>query len=361
MQRVAIVSSTFPDSRPGGVPTYVEGRAARLARRCEVKVFALGQEDTPLRRGRVEQSALAPVDEFPKRFFVVWWRLVVGLIRYRPTRVEIHNIPVGLPLFLLCRAVYFFHGPAGMEAQLEGRSRTTVAVRAALEVAAIALSRRVCVVSRAFQQLLMDIHPRIARSRRPLVCYPRLLVPAVPGSSDLPFVPDAPGLTLVCVRRLVKRTGVTELVAAFCEAAERGSLSADTTLHIVGQGPELEPVRALVGSRPGGSSIYLHGRLSNEDRSNLYRRADWNIVPTQGLEGFGLVVVEAALEGCPSLVTDVGALPEVIEKLDGIGRICARSIHGIADALGQLSRPAQEERQQLLRLARIRFSVHEPQ
>lgn len=360
MQRVAIVSSTFPDSRPGGVPTYVEGRASLLARRCEVKVFALGQEDTPLRRGRVEQSVLAPVDGFRKRFFVVWWRLVVGLVRYRPTRVEIHNIPVGLPVFLLWRAVYFFHGPAGMEAQLEGRSRFTVAVRGALEVVAIALSRRVCVVSRAFQQLLMDIHPRIVRTRRPQVRYPRLLVPAVPGSSDQPSVPEAPGLTLVCVRRLVKRTGVTELVAAFCEAVERGSLSADATLHVVGQGPELEPVRALVSSRPGGSRICLHGRLSNENRSNLYRLADWNIVPTQGLEGFGLVVVEAALEGCPSLVTDVGALPEVVEKLDGIGSICPRSIQGIADALGQLRRPAQVERQRLLQLARTRFGVNEP-
>lgn len=360
MQRVAIVSSTFPDSRPGGVPTYVEGRAARLARRCEVKVFALGQEDTPVRWGRVEQATLGPANEFHKRFLFVWWCLVVSLIRYRPTRVEVHNIPVGLPVFLLWRTVYFFHGPAGMEAQLEGCSRTTVAVRNALEVAAIALSRKVCVVSKAFQQLLMDIHPRIARSRRPLVRYPRLLVPAGPRSLHLPSVPDVPGLTLVCVRRLVRRTGVRELVAAFCEAVERGSLSADATLHVVGQGPELEPIRLFVDSRPGGSNIYLHGRLSNEDRSDLYRRADWNIVPTQGLEGFGLVVVEAALEGCPSLVTDVGALPEVIEKLDGIGHICERSVYGIADALGMLRRPASEVRQHLSQLAHMRFSVHEP-
>ncbi len=360
-QRVAIVSSTFPGSRPGGVPTYVEGRAARLARRCEVKVFALGQEDTPVRWGRVEQEPLAPANEFRKRFLIVWWRLVVGLFRFRPTCVEVHNIPVGLPVFLLWRTIYFFHGPAGMEAQIEGRSRITVAVRNTLEVAAITLSRRVCVVSKAFQQLLMDIHPRIVRSRRPLVRYPRLLVPAGPGSFlHLPSAPDVPGLTLVCVRRLVRRTGVRELVAAFCEAVERGSLSADATLHIVGQGPELEPIRLFVGSRPGGSSIYLHGRLSNEDRSDLYHRADWNIVPTQGLEGFGLVVVEAALEGCPSLVTDVGALPEVIEKLGGFGRICERSVQGIADALGLLRRPTSEERRQLSQLAHMQFTVTLP-
>jgi glycosyltransferase involved in cell wall biosynthesis len=360
MQRVAIVSSTFPGSRPGGVPTYVEGRAARLARRCEVKVFALGQEDTPVRCGRVEQAALAPPNEFRKRFLFVWWRLLVGLIRYRPTRVEIHNIPVGLPVFILWRSVYFFHGPAGMEAQLEGSSRVAVAVRNSLEVAAIAMSRRVCVVSKAFLQLLMDIHPRITQSRRPLVRYPRLLVPAGSRPLELPSLPDVPGLTLVCVRRLVRRTGVRELIVAFCEAVERGSLSADATLHIVGQGPELEPIRLFVGSRPSGSRINLHGRLSNQDRSDLFRRADWNIVPTQGLEGFGLVVVEAALEGCPSLVTDVGALPEVIEKLDGFGRICERSVQGIAEALGMLRKPASEYRQQLLQLAHMRFSVHEP-
>ena len=45
------------------------------------------------------------------------------------------------------------------------------------------------------------------------------------------------------------------------------------------------------------------------------------MVPTLGYEGFGLVVVEAGFMGCPSMVTDVGALPEVIETLNDYGTV----------------------------------------
>jgi glycosyltransferase involved in cell wall biosynthesis len=359
MKRVAIVSSTFPETRPGGVPTYVEGRAARLARHFDVTVFALGHNQTPKWRGRVRQSVLGRAEAFRGLFLLVWLRLAFRLLIYRPSLIEIHNIPVGLPLFLICRVVYFFHGPAGMEARLEGRPWPVVMLRGAMELLAVSLSRRVFVVSKSFRQLLLSTYPWVAKSKKPLVRYPRLLRLELPVPIEPTALTESTPLTFVCVRRLVKRTGVKELVSAFSHALETGAVPGDTELHIVGQGPELKAVCAEIEARSVTRNVHLRGRLSSEERSKLYRLADWNIVPTQGLEGFGLVVVEAAFEGCPSLVTDVGALPEVIEKLSGIGRVCGRSVQGISDGLSNLRKISTQDRRHLSCIARIMFGVYE--
>jgi glycosyltransferase involved in cell wall biosynthesis len=47
----------------------------------------------------------------------------------------------------------------------------------------------------------------------------------------------------------------------------------------------------------------------------LYRAADFNVVPTQALEGFGLASIEALAAGTPSIVTPVGGLPEAVGGL----------------------------------------------
>ena len=47
-----------------------------------------------------------------------------------------------------------------------------------------------------------------------------------------------------------------------------------------------------------------------------YTAADFSIVPSQALEGFGLITLESLACGCPVLVTPVGGLPEVVQNLD---------------------------------------------
>jgi glycosyltransferase involved in cell wall biosynthesis len=322
-------------------------------------VFALGNVDSRLRHRRIDHAVIGSAENFRRWFLLVWLRLVIGLLVFRPTHVEIHNIPVGLPVFLFWRATYFFHGPAGMEAELEGRSRSVVIFRHTLEVVAVALSRKVCVVSKAFMSLFQELHPKAATSKKPLVRYPKLLLSPICEPDAMQTTPEVHQMTLVCVRRLVKRTGVKELVLAYCQAVQSGDLPSDTVLHVIGQGPEIESIRAVIQGSEVRVDVRLHGRLTNHERAQMYRGADWNIVPTQGLEGFGLVVVESALEGCPSLVTHVGALPEVIEKLGGPGQICLPNVDAMSKALGTLSKISTQERQRLSQMARKQFGVKE--
>jgi glycosyltransferase involved in cell wall biosynthesis len=63
-------------------------------------------------------------------------------------------------------------------------------------------------------------------------------------------------------------------------------------------------------------SVTLLGQISDEDLANLYRASDVNIVPSLSFEGFGLVVLEAAAAGTPTIATRVGGLPEVLAGFD---------------------------------------------
>lgn len=65
-----------------------------------------------------------------------------------------------------------------------------------------------------------------------------------------------------------------------------------------------------------GIQLVLPGRLSGEDLKCLARRACAHLLLAQALpgkiEGFGLVLLETAGQGCPSIANSVGGIPEVL-------------------------------------------------
>ena len=67
----------------------------------------------------------------------------------------------------------------------------------------------------------------------------------------------------------------------------------------------------------------------------LYRGATALLVPSVGYETFGIVIVEAMARGTPSIVHDLGALPEVIEDSGGAG-IVYRTTDELLDAMRRL-------------------------
>jgi glycosyltransferase involved in cell wall biosynthesis len=58
------------------------------------------------------------------------------------------------------------------------------------------------------------------------------------------------------------------------------------------------------------------GTLRDDQLRDVYSAADVSAVPSSALEGFGLVVLESAACGTPSIVSDVGGLPEAVSGLD---------------------------------------------
>ncbi|MHB8531864.1 MAG: glycosyltransferase [Solirubrobacteraceae bacterium] len=212
-------------------------------------------------------------------------------------------------------AVFHFHGPWAQESAAAGdgsalRRRARIALeRLALRRAAVKI-----VLSSAFRRLLVErygVAPWDVRVWPPGVDLERF----TPGTQQDRAAARARlglaggGFLAVCTRRLVARMGIEHLLDAW--AAIAAELPPGSELLIVGEGPLRE--RLQERREPG---VRVLGRVSEERLVDCYRAADVAVVPTVSFEGYGLVVLEAAACGTPSIVTEVGGLPEVAAPLD---------------------------------------------
>ena len=128
--------------------------------------------------------------------------------------------------------------------------------------------------------------------------------------------------------RLVRRKGVLEYVRYVWPEVIRHC--PDALLVIVGddaRGSLLhrgEPMRANIESAIRELNLSGHvamlGAVSDEQLADYYRRAELFVLPCLNLpkdvEGFGIVFLEAALAGTPSLSTRVGGIPDAV--VDGV-------------------------------------------
>jgi glycosyltransferase involved in cell wall biosynthesis len=119
------------------------------------------------------------------------------------------------------------------------------------------------------------------------------------------------GFIALTVRRLFYRNGLDTLL----DAATR--LRGLAGLHVVigGTGPEHAEIKQRIAG-DGLARVHLVGYIPDADLPDYYRAADVFILPTRTAEGFGLVLMEAAASGVPSIATDSGAPREVVD--DGV-------------------------------------------
>lgn len=125
---------------------------------------------------------------------------------------------------------------------------------------------------------------------------------SAPGRRHVPVPSDR--LVLGFVGRLDRQKGIDRLL----DALERCARS-DVTLLIAG-GRELEDLPGLTLPSDGDAVRYL-GWIPNTEIDDVIGACDAVVVPSRW-EGFGLVVIEAMRNGKPVLVSDRGALPELV-------------------------------------------------
>jgi glycosyltransferase involved in cell wall biosynthesis len=242
-----------------------------------------------------------------------------------------------LPLLARTRRtplVFHFHGPWAEESIAAGdTSRSRLRLRAQIERMAMRRADAHVVLSSAFRRVLVERY-RIA---------PWSIHVWQPGVDLEAFTPGereqarqrlglAEGATVaVCVRRLVPRMGIEGLLDAWEQVAP--TLPDGSTLLLAGDGPLREALEARA-SEPGlQGRVRVLGRVSDGQLVDAYRAADFAAVPTLALEGFGLVVLEAAACGTPSVVTDAGGLPEVLAGLDRSLVVPAGDVERLAERL----------------------------
>ena len=87
-------------------------------------------------------------------------------------------------------------------------------------------------------------------------------------------------------------------------------------LTLIGDGVQRAEYEALAK----GLNVRFLGKLSHEQVLEELAKAKLMVMPSEWWETFGLVVIEAAMCGTPSVVSDLGALPGIVAKL-GVGKV----------------------------------------
>ena len=118
---------------------------------------------------------------------------------------------------------------------------------------------------------------------------------------------------LLTVRNLVSRMGLENLLHAI---EKLGEDARDLLVLIGGEGPLRPALEQLIRDLRLTDHVRLLGFIPEDRLSKYYQAADLVLMPTLELEGFGLVTVEALACGTPVLGTPVGAIPEVLARLD---------------------------------------------
>lgn len=117
------------------------------------------------------------------------------------------------------------------------------------------------------------------------------------------------------LRRLDPRMGIENLIRAIDILRNNYNLK-HFKLLIGGKGPLLEHLKQTILDLNLEEYVQLLGFIPEEKVKLYYRAADLFVIPTEFLEGFGLVSVEAMASGTPVIGTPVGGIPEVISPFD---------------------------------------------
>jgi phosphatidylinositol alpha-1,6-mannosyltransferase len=161
---------------------------------------------------------------------------------------------------------------------------------------------------------------------------------------------------LIAVGRLTRRKGLVEFIERCLPSVV--AQKPDAVLVCVGG----DPVSSLAASRGGvgeaaltraaelglGENVRMLGSLSNEELIAAYQASDVHVFPVLDLpgdaEGFGIVALEAAANGIPTVAFAVGGVPDAIAPGKSGALIDAGDYAAMARAIIEIiSDPAADE------------------
>lgn len=133
----------------------------------------------------------------------------------------------------------------------------------------------------------------------------------VPAAADLdPGAKDAD--RIVVLGRLVTHKRVDLVLDAIDRVRERPALAGrDLRVDVIGKGPELDRLVALVAARGMSDRVTFHGYLPTEAKDALLARASVHVCGSDA-EGWGQAVIDAAAWGVPTVARDVPGLRDSI-------------------------------------------------
>jgi len=131
----------------------------------------------------------------------------------------------------------------------------------------------------------------------------------VPALEPRPALAPVP--TVAFVGRLFRKKGVDVLLRAM--PMVRRAVP-DAQLRIIGHGPELETLQALVRHLELDDAVTLHGFTPRHLINTSLADAWLQVVPSVYEEPFGVVTIEAMMRGTALVATNVGGPTEVVRE-----------------------------------------------
>jgi glycosyltransferase involved in cell wall biosynthesis len=141
------------------------------------------------------------------------------------------------------------------------------------------------------------------------------------GPTDAGRASDVDTALVVYAGRHVKEKRVDALVRGFARALRK---SPDLRLELYGDGPERTRIEDLVQELELEQSVRMLGRKTEEEVARALGRAAC-LATASEREGYGLVVVEAAARGTPSVVVDGPENAATELMVDGVNGAIAPS------------------------------------
>lgn len=115
---------------------------------------------------------------------------------------------------------------------------------------------------------------------------------------------------ILFVGRFEPRKGVLEMLKAFRQVRKDG---VEARLLLVGGGPQEREARRYVATRRMRGVEFL-GRVSDDEKVQLFRTCDVYCSPATGRESFGIVLLEAMAAGAPIVASDIHGYKGVVRR-----------------------------------------------
>ncbi len=310
----------FPEGGGGGSDRYFHGLVTAMQRMgapVHVLAFSEAAAGAPEEPGleRLGSRTLAGLERLKRvRKAACRYLNLPNEPKLIATHFALYAFPL-LDLFWKHPHVVHFHGPWSDESAVEGGPVLGVFAKRQVERLVYSTARRFIVLSEAFADLLVD---RFSVAREKIAVIPggidsqafRLEATRQQSRERLGWPMDR--RIVLCVRRLARRMGLEELVDAMDAVRRRYP---DALLVMAGTGHLEQSLSERIAAAGLGGHVRLAGFVPEADLPWAYRAADLSIVPSQSLEGFGLITLESLAAGTPVLVTPVGGLPEAVSGL----------------------------------------------
>lgn len=224
--------------------------------------------------------------------------------------------------FRRVRIIYNFHSPSHEEYSLaRGGERNCMGF---LHINARRMIEKRCVKSAA---LVMVESAYMGRKVQKIHGIDARRVRVNPGGVDLAFyrpltnrrqLKEKHGfrdnrIHLLTIRNLEPRMGLDNLLRTMALLCKQGSC---VQLIVGGDGPEKPHLDALIRRLNLAGVVEMRGYIETNEMAEYYAAADFFVLPTRALEGFGLVTTEALACGTPVLGTPVGGTVEILSDFD---------------------------------------------